>query len=294
MSKPPNEHLEDLKAFNRPKSPYTSLYQINTRFLLDDAAKDLGFPVTLEDVPYEKLIRLKELGFNWVYLLGVWQTGPSGLEVCLSTPDLREELQRTFPDLKESDICGSCFAIQSYIVNSDFGGNAGLKKFHTRLNELGLKLLVDFVPNHTALDHPWSQEMPELYVHGSESDLELEPQNYVRIKSSDKSIILAHGRDPNYPGWSDTLQLNYGNPSLKEKMIAELSKIAQLCDGVRCDMAMLILPKVFQQTWGILSEPFWSDAITVIKQHYPDFMFMAEVYWGPGKRSFAARLRLHL
>jgi len=278
MSRPINEQFEDLGALNQPR--YSSLYQINARFLLEDTAKNLGIPVTLDEVPDDKIIRLKKLGFDWVYLLGVWQTGPSGLEVCRSTPDLREELQRTLPDLKESDICGSCFAIQSYTVNSDFGGNAGLKKFHTRLNELGLRLMVDFVPNHTALDHPWSQERPELYVHGSESDLEHEPKNYVRVKSSGKSIILAHGRDPNYPGWSDTLQLNYGHPSLREEMIAELFKIAQLCDGVRCDMAMLLLPEIFQQTWGILPEPFWPNAIAEIKQQYPDFVFMAEVYWG--------------
>lgn len=278
MSQHNNEQLEDLKAINHPR--YSSLYQINTRFLLEDTAKKSGFPVTLEDVPDDKIIRLKELGFDWVYMLGVWQTGPCGLEVCRSMPVLRKELQRTMPDLEESDICGSCFAIQSYTANSEFGGNAGLKKFRTRLNKHGLKLMLDFVPNHTALDHPWSQEKPELYVHATESDLENEPQNYVRIKSLGKSIILAHGRDPNYPGWSDTLQLNYGNPSLKKEMIAELFNIAQLCDGVRCDMAMLILPEVFQQTWGISSKPFWPDAILEIKQHYPDFVFMAEVYWG--------------
>ena len=278
MSQPTNEQFEDSKDFNRPS--YSSLYQINTRFLLGDIAKNSGFPVTLEDVPDDKIIRLKSLGFDWVYLLGIWQTGPSGLKVCRSTPDLREEFQRTLPDLKESDICSSCFAIQSYTVNSDFGGNAALEKFHVRLNKHGIRLLLDFVPNHTALDHPWSQEKPELYVHGSESDLEHEPQNYVRVKSSGRSMILSHGRDPNYPGWSDTLQLNYGHPSLKDEMISELFKIAQLCDGVRCDMAMLILPEVFQQTWRISPEPFWPDAIREIKLHYPDFVFMAEVYWG--------------
>ena len=278
MSRPLNERFRDLIVLNHPWN--SSLYQINIRFLMDDTAKNLGFPVTLEDVPDDKIIRLKRLGFEWVYLLGVWQTGPSGLKVCRSTPDLREEFQRALPDLKESDICGSCFAIQSYTVNSAFGGDAELKKFHMKLNEHGIRLLVDFVPNHTALDHHWSQERPELYVHGSESDLEHEPQNYVRVKSSGKSMILAHGRDPNYPGWSDTLQLNYGHPSLKEEMIAELFKIAQLCDGVRCDMAMLILPEVFRQTWGISPEPFWPDAIQEIKWQYPDFVFMAEVYWG--------------
>ena len=69
-------------------------------------------------------------------------------------------------------------------------------------------------------------------------------------------VILAHGRDPFFPGWPDTLQLNYGNPLLQEAMIGELIKIAGQCDGVRCDMAMLVLPEVFERTWGIRCRSF--------------------------------------
>ena len=43
-------------------------------------------------------------------------------------------------------------------------------------------------------------------------------------------------------------------------MIGELAKIAGQCDGVRCDMAMLVLPDVFERTWGIRSPPFWPEA----------------------------------
>ena len=63
--------------------------------------------------------------------------------------------------------------------------------------------------------------------------------------------ILAYGRDPNFPGWPDTLQLNYANPELHQARIDELIAIAGKCDGIRCDMAMLLLPEIFQRTWGI-------------------------------------------
>jgi hypothetical protein len=46
-------------------------------------------------------------------------------------------------------------------------------------------------------------------------------------------------------GWPDTLQLNYGNPELQQAMIGELERIAGQCDGVRCNMAMLVLPDAF-------------------------------------------------
>jgi hypothetical protein len=75
------------------------------------------------------------------------------------------------------------------------------------------------------------------------------------------------------------LQLNYGNPQLQRAMIGELERIAGQCDGVRCDMAMLVLPDVFERTWGIRAKPFWPTATESVRQEHPDFQFMAEVYW---------------
>jgi len=91
--------------------------------------------------------------------------------------------------------------------------------------------------------------------------------------------VLVHGRDPYFPGWPDTLQLNYGNPATQEAMIGELLKIAGQCDGVRCDMAMLVLPEVFERTWGIPSQPFWPQATRRVREQFPEFTLMAEVYW---------------
>ena len=62
-------------------------------------------------------------------------------------------------------------------------------------------------------------------------------------------------------------------------MIGELVKIAGQCDGVRCDMAMLVLPDVFERTWGIQAQPFWPKATQRVRERVPDFCFMAEVYW---------------
>jgi hypothetical protein len=106
-----------------------------------------------------------------------------------------------------------------------------------------------------------------------------EPQNYVRVKRKTGDLVLAYGRDPYFSGWPDTLQLDYSNPRLQEAMINELLKISGQCDGVRCDMAMLLLPEVFERTWGRRPEPFWPKATKRIRDRYPDFCFMAEVYW---------------
>ena len=140
-------------------------------------------------------------------------------------------------------------------------------------------MLLDFVPNHTALDHPWVEEHPEYYVHGSEEDLARAPQNYTRIRRKGGDLILAYGRDPYFPGWPDALQLNYVNPATQDAMIGELMKVAGQCDGVRCDMAMLLQPDVVQRTWGTPCQPFWPRAIESVLARFPDFCFIAEVYW---------------
>jgi hypothetical protein len=258
---------------------YPALYQINTRVWLTELSQKLGRAATLDDIPYAELDRLAELGFDWVWFLSVWQTGLAGQQVSRSDPGWRKEFEETLPDLREEDIAGSGFAITGYTVHQQLGGDAALARLRQRLHERGLRLLLDFVPNHTGLDHHWVEEHPEYYIAGSEEQLAQAPQNYTRAKRKQGDLILAHGRDPYFPGWPDTLQLNYGNPRTQEAMMGELVKIAGQCDGVRCDMAMLVLPEVFERTWGVQMQPFWPQATQLVRDQAPSFRFMAEVYW---------------
>ena len=135
------------------------------------------------------------------------------------------------------------------------------------------------MPNHTGLDHPWVQDHPEFYIRGTELDLARAPQNYTWIKRKQGDLLLANGRDPFFPGWPDALQLDYSNPATQEAMFGELQRIAGQCDGVRCDMAMLVLPDVFERTWGKRAPQFWPDAIRRVRAKFPEFRFVAEVYW---------------
>ena len=256
-----------------------SLYQINTRVWLTELSIALGRPATLDDIPDAELDRLAELGFDWIWLLSVWQTGPAAQAISRANPQWRREFAETLPDLREEDIAGSGFAIQDYTVHRDLGGAAALAGLRQRLRERGLKLMLDFVPNHMAPDHPWIDEHPEYFVQGSETDLARSPQNYCRVQTKNGPLVLAYGRDPYFDGWPDTLQLNYGNPELQQAMIGELERIAGQCDGVRCDMAMLVLPEVFERTWGIPTQPFWPTATQRVRDRVPGFCFMAEVYW---------------
>jgi hypothetical protein len=262
---------------NAPR--YPSLYQVNTRVWLTELSQSLGRPATLDDIPDTQLDRLAALGFDWIWLLSVWQTGLAAQQVSRSNPEWRREFHETLPDLRDEDIAGSGFAITGYTVHTGLGGNAALARLRERLRLRGLRLMLDFVPNHMGLDHPWIEEHPEYFVQGSELDLARAPQNYTWVKCKQGDLLLAYGRDPYFAGWPDTLQLNYANPATQEAMTGELLKIAGQCDGVRCDMAMLVLPEVFERTWGKRPQPFWPQATQCVRERNPGFCFMAEVYW---------------
>lgn len=257
------------------------LYQINTRVVLREIAPQ----ATLDDLPDATLDTLATKGIEYVWMLGVWQTGPAGRAVSRSQQEWVQGYRVLLPDLREDDITGSPYAVFRYDTNPDFGGDAALARLRQRLRKRGLKLILDLVPNHVALDHPWVKEHPEWFLHGSAHDLAREPRNWIRLGEH----VLAHGRDPYFPGWPDTVQLNWFHPGLRQAMLGEIRRIAGRCDGVRCDMAMLLLPNVFRQTWGEITQPrdgtrpdesdFWPSAIAKIRAEHPGFIFLAEVYW---------------
>lgn len=257
-----------------------SLYQLNPRTYLAQVA---GRDASLDQIPDDFLKKVADAGFDWIWLLGVWTISAEGIRIARSLPSLQAEFVRALPDLSPFDVCGSPFSILDYSVDPALGGNAAIERLRHRLDSHGLKLMLDFIPNHVGLDHSWTKTSSDFFIQGTPSNLEREPDNWVRLKDG---AIFAHGRDPNYPGWSDTLQLNYFNPDLHNAMTAELIKVSQICDGVRCDMAMLLEPEIFASTWkehaaNSPGEPsyFWPSAISAVKERNPGFKLLAETYW---------------
>lgn len=256
---------------------YPSLYQLNTKAYLSS----LHDGSTLDDIPDKFIDDLARLGFDWLWLLGVWGIGPSGRTISRSTQTWIEEYREALPDLRTEDICGSPFAITGYSVDLSLGGDEALERIRTRLHQKGIRLMVDFIPNHIGLDHPWVSTNPEYLIAGEPSAPSRDSSTWIKLPCG---RVFAYGRDPNFSGWPDTLQLNYFNPSLRQAMLEELRKIAAKADGIRCDMAMLIEPEIFMQTWSQRTNvtdysSFWATAIPQTRNTYPNFVFMAEVYW---------------
>ena len=94
--------------------------------------------------------------------MGVWERSPAGLAIARNDPGLEAGNRAALPDLRDADVIGSPYCVRDYVVDARFGGRDALAAARAALAELGLKLILDYVPNHVAPDHPWADARPEL------------------------------------------------------------------------------------------------------------------------------------
>jgi len=263
------------------------LVEINARQWLGKLRLKHGAALTLLSVPDEEWLELKHLGFDAVWLMGVWKTGEAARRIARQTESVLKAVSAIRPDYKTEDIGASPYAVYDYSLSPELGRTEDLQLLREKLNGMGLALILDFVPNHTAIDHPLVGTCPDCFVQADHEEVPFHPDWFFEPPSG--GACVAYGRDPNFPSWRDTAQLNYFNPKTRALMLETLLKIAEVCDGVRCDMVMLSLNDVHDGTWGWLmrkkgfSRPereFWPQAIAAVKERHPHFNFLAEVYWG--------------
>jgi glycosidase len=262
---------------------YPTVYEINAWVWLSELSRAHGRPLTLGDVPQTELERLADYRFDALWLMGVWERSPGARQISRTHPELLEEYRRTLSDYTEADVVGSPYAVGSYRVDPALGGDEGLARLRARMRESGLRLMLDFVPNHMAIDHPWLTAHPERLVRGDAASMEREPRNYFRAGDGERAGVFAYGRDPYFDGWPDTVQLDYRRAGTRAAMTRALLSIAAKCDGARCDMAMLVTRDIFLRTWGgefdVPGTEFWPEAVGRVKAQHPGFLLMAEVYW---------------
>ncbi|HYW41818.1 MAG TPA: alpha-amylase family glycosyl hydrolase [Bryobacteraceae bacterium] len=259
--------------------PQPVLYEINTALWLHGLSAKYAKRITLGTVPAGEIQRLAAYRLDGVWLMGVWERSPASRNIARSHPGLQVEYRRALPDFGPQDVIGSPFAVYWYAVDREFGGDEELADLRRRLNEAGLRLVLDFVSNHLARDHDWVANRASCLLEGTPDDLESSPGSYFPWGGR----VFAHGRDPNFPAWTDTVQIDYRQPETRYAIIGLLLGLAGRCDGLRCDMAMLVTSGVFCRTWGGSFDPpgaeFWPDAIRAVKRLHPGFLMLAEVYW---------------
>ena len=262
-----------------PRYPF--IYEINTWVWLSEMSQEYANTINLSSVPSAEWDAIAALGFDAVWLMGVWERSPAGIAISNRNKNLFNDFRRALPDFRLEDNVGSPYCVRSYVVDDYLGGPEALAVARREIAKRGMNLILDFVPNHVAPDHPWVTQYPHYFIRNNVDDLNDNPASWLELCGTD----FACGRDPYFPAWPDVLQLNAFEPELRRAVIETLLDIARQCDGVRCDMAMLVLNSVFERTWGTHAEKrpsteYWREIIPAVKNEYPSFLFIAEAYWG--------------
>ena len=212
------------------------LYEINTWAWLEELSVRLGRRITLAEVPDAEWDSLAQLGFNIMWLMGVWQRSPESRRIKLENPQNHPEFEAALPGWKPSDAIGSPYSIVDYVPDPRIGTWDSLDAVRQKLHARGMALFLDFVGNHTALDCPWTREHPEFYIQGTKEQYDQNPSAFYQVETSAGVKYLAFGKDPYFPPWDDVAQLNHFQPALRAAQLDILRTIASHCDGIRCDL----------------------------------------------------------
>lgn len=152
--------------------------------------------------------------------------------------------------LKRKGKLGSYYSISNYrAINPEFGTAVDFKTFVDDAHGRGMKVIQDWVPNHTSFDHVWIAKHPDWYVH--------------RADGSISNAIDESGKETD---WTDVAQLNYDNPEMRRAMLADMRwwLDSMKVDGFRCDFAA-----------GVPLD-FWVDARHELAKARPDIFMLAE------------------
>jgi hypothetical protein len=255
------------------------LYEINTRVWLRELSNSAGHPVTLADIPESEIATWKELGFTHIWLMGVWQVGKRARDLALA--HWRGKWRSEIPSTEE-DVQGSPFAVQEYSVDSRVGQPLDLLLLKERLGRAGIKLIIDLIPNHFGIDSSEPNRYPARFVQAATNI-----DGTYSCETKFGTRFFAHGRDPYFPPWIDTVQVDYRVAEAQDNMSSIAQTISMFGDGLRCDMAMLLLPDVFRSTWKDLPSvgthlteaDFWRTTIPKIRMLQPHVDLIAEAYW---------------
>ncbi len=267
-----------------PKHPV--IYEINTWVWLNELSQQDGHAITLDNVPEKQWDDIASFGVDAVWLMGVWERSPKGTELAIKDEVMTPVFRDALPDYNPSvDNIGSAYCVYNYEVDERLGGRKGLEVAREMLKQRNIRLILDFVPNHTAQDHSWVFKHTEYFVQGTQEDLTQLPTEFFQAGEH----VIAKGRASlDSEAWQDVAQLNAFSSGLRKAAIGTLHSIAEQCDGVRCDMAMLLLNSNFESKWGkyVKERPqkeYWDEVIPSTRSQYPEMLFIAEAYWGHEK-----------
>ena len=247
-------------------------------------------------IPKEELDFLKDMRFNFIWFMGVWNNGKEGRNFDKVDESRIKTYNKNLPNWTNEDVIGSPYSIYSYDPSPEIGTFEDLKWLKEELNKRDIKLILDFVPNHSSMDAPELKSNPEYYIRKGrlKTKIKLTDSHEKYIYNNAKIVKIpkeekydnngfAYGRGLGCKhAWKDVRQYDYSNKKLWLFQLENLIKIAKYCDGIRCDVAWLIINDIFKRCFKTINndinEEFWSFAISEIKKLYPNIIFIAEVF----------------
>lgn len=186
-----------------------TIYEVNVRQYSEEGT----FDAFTRDIP-----RLKEMGVEILWLMPIHPIG----------------------ELNRKGTLGSGYSVKDYVdVNPEFGTKEDFRELVAEAHRNQMKVIIDWVANHTAWDHGWTVTNPDFYNRGEDGEFLLPD-----------------------PGWQDVIDLNFDNPEMREEMIQAMEYWVREfdIDGYRCDVA-----------WGVPND-FWAEANTRLDAIKPTFM----------------------
>lgn len=236
----------------------------HTYVYLDQLSKKYKRSITkLNEIPNEELDTLKEWGFNALWLIGIWE--------------------RSKASAKIKRLCGnpeasaSAYSIYDYVIADELGGEEAFNDLRERASKRNIRIAVDIVPNHTAIDGRWIVEHPEWFIQTkhppffnyrfSGPDLSENPAISIYIETgyynrTDAAVVfklventtgrvryIYHGNDGTSTPWNDTAQLNFLLPEVREAVMRKIIEVARKSPIIRLDAAMTLTKRHYQRLW---------------------------------------------
>ena len=311
---------KEVEAFSQDSDwmPRLVLMAKNAYVWLDQLSKQHKEDIyRLDQIPDEELDTLARRGISGLWLIGLWE---------------RSVASRTIKQrCGNPEAVASAYSLFDYEIAADLGGEEAFQNLKERAWQRGIRMASDMVPNHVGIDGRWVAEHPDWFIsldhppfpsytfsgpdlsHDERVGILLEDHYYDR---SDAAVVfkrfdrwtgseqyIYHGNDGTSMPWSDTAQLNYLNPDLREAVIQKILDVARKFPVIRFDAAMTLAKKHFQRLWfpepgsggaiptraehgltrdqfnALFPKEFWREVVDRVAREVPDTLLLAEAFW---------------